>query len=264
MVDKRFLNFPFQRTSRFPFGWIFGPILFLLGRSSSYGGWTSNWTCYHTLMTLMMSAPLALSEYWPFETLQTLSETTIPYLQVVFGVNDVFDYQSDRVNKRKTHAKGIEGGVLKTQYHSICIYGSLLLSVAIMCIPLIALDPAQQRKVSSAATVLLIGCSWAYSAPPFCLKSRPFLDSLSNGTLCWLAWYLGIFSIDTNPSGDSLAPRSQDHQGVMRQGWTIFLGSSLAHILGAIGDIESDLAVGDCTIATTLGVRKAVAVACIS
>lgn len=93
------------------------------------------------------------------------------------------------------------------------------------------------------ACVFLVFLGWQYSAPPLRLKEAPVLDSLSNGTIVFLAWFAG-FSLGGNGIRD--APG---------KGYMLSLCTAGVHALAAIPDIEADVAAGQNTIAVAFGKR---------
>jgi 4-hydroxybenzoate polyprenyltransferase len=50
----------------------------------------------------------------------------IPYNLLMYGINDVFDYESDINNPRKG---GVEGAILARQYHPMILRSSILLAL---------------------------------------------------------------------------------------------------------------------------------------
>lgn len=50
----------------------------------------------------------------------------IPYNLMMYGINDVFDYESDIRNPRKG---GVEGAITPKRYHPLILWASLLSSV---------------------------------------------------------------------------------------------------------------------------------------
>ena len=81
-------------------------------------------------------------------------------------------------------------------------------------------------------------------------ENRPVLDSISNGSMCWLFWASGyVFDgkkallWNTDPSATN--------------GRLVFLFASALHSLAAVADVQADASAGDRTIATGLGERIA-------
>jgi len=165
---------------------------------------------------------------------------SIPVSIIAFGVNDVYDYETDRRNPRKL-ADGIEGGVLEPVYHKDVLIAAYFSTIAIL------LSAVSTRcRDNILATVLILVIAWQYSAPPLRIKEIPFLDSLSNGCLVFLIWFFGFSLTGSSISEVPLRP-------IMNH-----LCAVAGHAMGAVADYEADAAVGQSTIATAMGKRLAV------
>ena len=96
----------------------------------------------------------------------------IPYNLAMYGINDVFDYESDLRNPRKG---GAHGAVLDRRMHPITLW-----TAGLACAPFLVL----LVLVGSPASWLVLGLSMFfvvfYSAPPLRLKERPFADSVTS------------------------------------------------------------------------------------
>ena len=195
---------------------------------------------------------------------------------VVFGINDVYDYPSDLRNPRKQSPVALEGGVLPPAYHSFVLMSARLASLFILIVAAIfALSiPPQEASPSwispecfqfMAVTTLIVGLGWAYSTPPFRLKERPVLDSLSNGYVVWLCWALGYTSTGLPlPILSTILPSGLPSDGLdenAHKGWLLAFCTSGVHALGAVADVGADAAAGQKTIATAFGERGASAFA---
>jgi len=157
----------------------------------------------------------------------------------IFGINDVYDYESDIVNPRKL-ASNLEGGVLPPVYHPVVRAVAYVSTLFILCISFATLN--LQNVLS---TALLVFLGWQYSAPPFRLKEIPIIDSLTNGAIVFLNWFVGYSfgrgKLQEWPSG----------------GVVLSLCTTGVHALGAAVDVESDIVSGQTTIATSFGPRTA-------
>ena len=158
-------------------------------------------------------------------------------LLVVFGVNDVYDYESDRRNPRKL-ANSVEGGILDPAHHSDVLNAAYLSSIFIVSSALV-----YPRRDNVLAVILLVLLGWQYSSPPLRLKEVPVLDSLSNGGIVFLAWYCGF-------SFSGLSISDVPSSSIMLSLCTVGI-----HALGAVADSEADFAAGQTTIATAFGKR---------
>jgi 4-hydroxybenzoate polyprenyltransferase len=158
-------------------------------------------------------------------------------LLVVFGVNDVYDYESDRRNPRKI-ANNLEGDVLDPAHHSDVLNAAYFSTIFIISSALV-----NYRRDNILATILVVLLGWQYSSPPLRLKEVPVLDSLSNGATVFLVWFCGF-------SFSGLSISEVPSSGIM-----LTLCAVGTHALAAVVDSEADFAVGHTTIATAFGKR---------
>jgi 4-hydroxybenzoate polyprenyltransferase len=98
----------------------------------------------------------------------------IPYNLMMYGINDVFDYESDIRNPRKG---GVEGATASRQLHRPIIVASILASV-----PFLIYLWGQGHPLSQLWLTYLVFMVLAYSAPHLRFKERPFLDSFTSAT----------------------------------------------------------------------------------
>ena len=160
---------------------------------------------------------------------------------VVFGVNDIYDYESDRRNPRKI-ANNLEGGVLDPAHNSDVLNAAYFSTIFIISSALV-----NHRRDNILATILLVLLGWQYSSPPLRLKEVPVLDSLSNGGIVFLTWFCGF-------SFSGLSISDVPSSAIM-----LTLCTVGTHALAAVVDSEVDFAAGQTTIATAFG-NKAAAV----
>lgn len=163
----------------------------------------------------------------------------IPYNVLMYGVNDVFDYESDVRNPRKG---GVEGALLPPRLHRPMLWLSGLLAA-----PFIAVIIATGSLWSTAALLFSLFTVIAYSVPKLRFKEIPFLDSLTSSAhfvtpaLVGVAW-----------SGGSLGP----------VGVTVlvafFVWGMASHAFGAVQDVISDREAGIGSIATVWGAANTV------
>lgn len=166
---------------------------------------------------------------------------TFPANFFVYGVNDVFDYETDAQNAKK---QGYETLVLPHHQRSV------LLSVLAVNIPFLLLISALVYFVAPhpSATFLALGgflfFSFFYSAPPIRAKTKPFLDAAFNI----------LYLFPAVVSWTILAPPGAHFS------WLAFLGGTLwciaMHAYSAAPDITADTQAGFSTIATVLGLRS--------
>ena len=156
---------------------------------------------------------------------------------IVFGVNDVYDYKTDIINRRKRSA--IHGMALESRHHR------LVLGAALAATGTLAIFSAFTRNYTNiVATAVAILIAWAYSEPPLRLKEKPPLDSLSNAALVWSVILLGY------SHGNSLV-------SLPVSVYFASLAAAAIHAMGAIMDYASDNRANVKTIATVFGKRLA-------
>ena len=159
----------------------------------------------------------------------------IPYNFLMYGVNDVFDYESDLRNPRKG---GIEGALLDPKYHRL----TLILAFGIATPFAIALS-----FVNPSATFwlwLTLFAVVAYSVKGLRFKEIPFLDSLTS------SWHF------VGPLLVGLAIAQVEVTGSLMIGIAAFLIWGMAsHAFGAVQDVRADREAKIASIATALGAR---------
>lgn len=165
-----------------------------------------------------------------FENLLVFLYFFFPANIMLYGINDFFDRDIDEENPKKD---GKEASYTSHSFTDLSIVAS-----TIMILPLTYfLGP-----VSYLPTVAFLFLSVFYSAPPFRFKTKPFLDSLSNGL------YLMPFVIVYTGITNSYPPFLTVIGGWL---WTMAM-----HTFSAIPDINPDRKAGIRTTATFLGRKK--------
>lgn len=166
----------------------------------------------------------------------------IPYNIAMYGINDVFDYESDIRNPRKG---GVEGAVLSRDLHSALLWAS-----AITVVPFAVYLYAAGTWASAAWLTVALFAVVAYSAPRLRFKERPFLDSVTSSThFVAPALVGGTMAPDALTGGFWIAIAS------------FFLWGLASHALGAVQDVRADREGGLSSIATVLGARVTVRLA---
>ena len=159
----------------------------------------------------------------------------IPYNLLMYGVNDVFDYESDLRNPRKG---GIEGALLDPKYHRI----TLILAFGIAAPFAVVLS-----LVNPNATFwlwLTLFAVVAYSLKGLRFKEIPFLDSLTSSL-----HFVGPMLV-------GLAMAKAQIQSAHLIAIAAFLIWGMAsHAFGAVQDVRADREAKIASIATALGAR---------
>ncbi|WP_115863761.1 prenyltransferase [Halorussus litoreus] len=181
----------------------------------------------------------------------------VPANVYLYGVNDVFDADADAENPKKTGEDAREeqfrGDTAVTVVVALCGLAGVALAAALTSGALgtsthaPALAAADESAAASAGAwvVAFLALGYAYSGPPFRLKTVPPLDSVSNGlyVLPGVAAYVAV------------AGRQPPLLAVVG-GW---LWTMAMHTFSAIPDIEPDRRAGLRTTATALGERATLA-----
>jgi 4-hydroxybenzoate polyprenyltransferase len=172
----------------------------------------------------------------------------VPYNLLMYGINDVFDYESDLANPRKG---GIEGDVIRDRERARRVHRAILWACAITVLPPLAWLLTQGTVAAGVTLLLVLFGVVAYSAPGLRFKERPFLDSLTSAL-----HFCGPLLYGLVIAGASLTAR--DTWPV----WVAFILWGMAsHAFGAVQDVRADREGGIGSVATVIGARATVWVA---
>jgi 4-hydroxybenzoate polyprenyltransferase len=174
-------------------------------------------------------------DLWRWEVLPLMLWLTLPFNLLIYGVNDVFDQETDAKNPRKGTLEGakilpeevapIWRGVLLTNVPFLIYFLSVLPYEAVFWILLYA--------------VLFVG----YSAPPLRFKARPYLDSLSNAAYAFPLVFI---------------PLALGSEVVWPAALGLMTWSAAKHAFDAVQDLDEDRNVGIMTTAVRLRVHGVV------
>ena len=167
----------------------------------------------------------------------------IPYNLLMYGVNDVFDYESDLTNPRKG---GLEGALLEPKYHAATLWISTSFAA-----PFVIYLLAVGSVFSGALLLLVIFSVVAYSAKHLRFKEIPVLDSFTSA----------LHFIGPMLFGLALAGTSLIGEVVMMATIAFFLWGMASHAFGAVQDIRADKEANIASIATFFGARLTVKLA---
>lgn len=169
----------------------------------------------------------------------------VPYNLAMYGINDVFDYESDLRNPRKG---GAHGAVLDRRLHRATLW-----TAGLLCLPFVAYLVVVGSPVSWLVLTASLFFVVFYSAPPLRLKERPFADSVTSSihffspavyalVLAGATWTLPLVALIV----------------------AFALWGVASHAFGAVQDVVADREAGIASIATARGARWTVrfALAC--
>lgn len=156
----------------------------------------------------------------------------LPANLLIYGVNDIFDYETDRINPKKS---GYEAPVAPHESRALVRF------ILLLCVPFaVCLLWTSARAIAAMMGFLFF--SIFYSAPPIRAKTKPILDAAFN----MLYIFPGIFAYCLLGGHNiSIAPV------LAASLWAMAM-----HAYSAVPDISSDKSVGLNTVATLLGFRR--------
>ena len=163
----------------------------------------------------------------------------VPYNLLMYGVNDVFDHESDLRNPRKG---GVEGIVLDRRWHGVTLW-----SAGLLTLPFAIALLAWGGLVSALVLVLVLAAVVGYSAPGLRLKERPVADSITSST-----HFMGPAAFGLALTG---APVGLTAAACLV---AFFLWGMASHAFGAVQDVQPDRAAGIGSIATVIGAAATV------
>jgi 4-hydroxybenzoate polyprenyltransferase len=167
----------------------------------------------------------------------------IPYNLLMYGINDVFDYESDLRNPRKG---GIEGALLDPKWHAVTVKAAIW-----SCVPFVAYLTVIGTSSSTSWLYLTLFAVIAYSAKGLRFKEKPFLDSITSS----------LHFVGPVIFGLSLAEVNLGQPQILIAIVAFFLWGVASHAFGAVQDVLADREGGIASIATVIGARATVRVA---
>lgn len=184
----------------------------------------------------------------------------VPYNLAMYGINDVFDYESDMRNPRKG---GVEGSVLDPALHR-----PTLLAAVFSCLPFVLYFLVTAPWMAKAMLVFSLFAVVAYSARGLRFKEIPVLDSVTSSLHFSTPAWFAVTLLAGGVGGDSAGAGTGS--GVLGSGVSaagvvgliaFFLWGMASQAFGAVQDIGPDREAGLKSIATAFGARGTVAVA---
>ena len=166
----------------------------------------------------------------------------IPYNIAMYGINDVFDYESDLANPRKG---GLEGALLPPRLHRTTLWVAALTNIPFVVVLALAGGPATWLALAVSVFAVV-----AYSVKGLRFKERPFLDSITSSTHFVSPAVVGL----TLAGAEFTLP-------LVLIFVAFFLWGMAAHAFGAVQDIGPDRQAGIHSVATAIGARSTVRIA---
>ncbi|AXA95577.1 prenyltransferase [Microbacterium sp. PM5] len=166
----------------------------------------------------------------------------IPYNLAMYGINDVFDYESDLRNPRKG---GAHGAVLERRLHATTLWAA-----ALSCLPFVVYLALVGTPISWLVLAISLFFVVFYSAPPLRLKERPVADSVTSSIHFFSPAVYGLVLAGAT--------------------WTWQLSAVIvafalwgiaSHAFGAVQDVVADREADISSIATVFGARTTVRLA---
>jgi 4-hydroxybenzoate polyprenyltransferase len=163
----------------------------------------------------------------------------VPYNLLMYGINDVFDYESDIRNPRKG---GVEGALLPRNLHLATLLASVILPIPFL-VPLVWSGSASATGVLALALFFVV----AYSAKGFRFKEIPFLDSATSSAHFVMPALYGLVLAEAAVSTVTVTVLA-----------AFFFWGMASHAFGAVQDVVADREAGVASIATVIGAKGTV------
>ncbi|TYL51291.1 prenyltransferase [Agromyces mariniharenae] len=169
----------------------------------------------------------------------------IPYNLLMYGVNDVFDYESDLRNPRKG---GSEGALLEPRLHRAVVWTGVV-TAAPLIVAMLWLG-GTGHPWSWAVLAVSLFAVFAYSVPGLRFKEVPVLDSITSSTHFVSPAVYGLAVAGAAPTPQLVAVVA-----------AFFCWGMASHAFGAVQDVVPDREAGIASIATAFGARATVRIA---
>lgn len=168
----------------------------------------------------------------------------VPYNLAMYGVNDVFDYESDLANPRKG---GAEGAKLAPRLHRTTLVAAAVLAIPFV-IALVVLGA--DRPMSWLVLAISLFAVLAYSVRGLRFKEIPVLDSITSSThfVTPALYALALAGTTVTPA-------------IVITMIAFFCWGMASHAFGAVQDIVPDRDAGIGSIATVFGAATTVRIA---
>jgi len=139
--------------------WVIGPLLFLAGLYIS----NASFNMLAVVQLVLLSFPISL---------------------YIYGINDICDHESDKLNPRRGT---LEGAIVPKTMAPVIFKISLVIAGAFLITSILT-----GSIVNFIGVGLLLFLGWAYSIPPIRLREKPPLDSITNGLIVFCPFLMGF------------------------------------------------------------------------
>ena len=170
---------------------------------------------------------------WTWDILPILIWVTFPFNLLIYGINDIFDQETDNINARKGSYEGAH--IFPNEVKPIWI-GVIATNVPFLIYFGLTLPQAAFWWMVAYALFFTF-----YSAPPLRFKARPYLDSFSNTDYAFPLAFV---------------PLALGHEPLWLAVIGLMVWSIAKHAYDAIQDIPEDSETNITTTAVHLGVKK--------
>ena len=169
----------------------------------------------------------------------------IPYNLLMYGINDVFDYESDLRNPRKG---GAEGALLDPGLHRTVVWAGIVTATPLLVAMLWLAGTGEPWSWLVLAVSLF--AVLAYSVPGLRFKERPLVDSITSSTHFVSPAVYGLAVAGAEPTWPLVALLA-----------AFFCWGMASHAFGAVQDVVPDREAGIASVATAFGAAATVRLA---
>ncbi len=170
---------------------------------------------------------------WNWNALVILIWVTFPFNLLIYGINDIFDQETDNINIRKG---GFGGAKISPKEVPWIAWGVALTNVPFL-VYFAFVFPLEANLWMWAYSLTFL----FYSAPPARFKGRPYLDSISNADYAFPLAFVPL-ALGVTPNWVAV--------------FALMAWSLAKHTYDAIQDIEEDAFVEIKTTAVHLGAKR--------
>lgn len=187
----------------------------------------------NTIGTTAIAMWLA-GDLWRWDVVPFLLWATLPFNLLIYGVNDIFDQETDGLNSRKGGLEGARIAATETR--------GILTAVVLTNVPFVAYFVYALPLDALLWILAYIVVFVQYSAPPLRFKARRYLDALSNAAYAFPLVFVPLAFGESPIWGAAI--------GLMA--WSV-----AKHTFDAVQDIDEDSTARIITTAVHLGPRRA-------